>query len=302
MEGEKILVTGVTGQVGGPVARSLASDNDVWAAARFSDEGKRRDLEARGVTCVVSDFEKGDFAALPRDFDYVLHFAVAKTPDFDSDLRANGEGVGLLMSHCREAKGFLHCSTTGVYEADGHSVFTEESPLGDNHRVMMPTYSISKISAEVVARFAAREFGLPTIITRLNTPYGSNGGWPYYHLQMIKHGTPIPVHTDAPSQYTLLHQDDINRTVTGLVRAATVPARIVNWSGQDHVSIEEWCAYLGELIGVEPRFERTDRTLESVMTDNSKMRELVGPAEVDWREGLRRMVEDRHPDWLVAAS
>ena len=301
MEGEKILVTGVTGQVGGPVARSLASDNDVWAAARFSDEGKRRDLEARGVTCVVSDFEKGDFAALPRDFDYVLHFAVAKTPDFDSDLRANGEGVGLLMSHCREAKGFLHCSTTGVYEADGHSVFTEESPLGDNHRVMMPTYSISKISAEVVARFAAREFGLPTIITRLNTPYGSNGGWPYYHLQMIKHGTPIPVHTDAPSQYTLLHQDDINRTVTGLVRAATVPARIVNWSGQDHVSIEEWCAYLGELIGVEPRFERTDRTLESVMTDNSKMRELVGPAEVDWREGLRRMVEDRHPDWLVAA-
>ncbi len=302
MEGEKILVTGVTGQVGGPVARSLASDNDVWAAARFSDEGKRRDLEARGVTCVVSDFEKGDFAALPRDFDYVLHFAVAKTPDFDSDLRANGEGVGLLMSHCREAKGFLHCSTTGVYEADGHSVFTEESPLGDNHRVMMPTYSISKISAEVVARFAAREFGLPTIITRLNTPYGSNGGWPYYHLQMIKHGTPIPVHTDAPSQYTLLHQDDINRTVTGLVRAATVPARIVNWSGQDHVSIEEWCAYLGELIGVEPRFERTDRTLESVMTDNSKMRKLVGPAEVDWREGLRRMVEDRHPDWLVAAS
>ena len=45
---------------------------------------------------------------------------------------------------------------------------------------MAPTYSISKIGAEVVARFAAKEFGLPTIITRLNTPYGSNGGWPYY--------------------------------------------------------------------------------------------------------------------------
>ena len=79
-----------------------------------------------------------------------------------------------------------------------------------------------------------------------------------------------------------------------------MPARIVNWSGQVHVSIEEWCTYLGELIGVEPVFEYTDGTIESVMTDNSKMREIVGPAEVHWKDGLRRMVEDRHPDWLVS--
>jgi UDP-glucuronate 4-epimerase len=299
MQGMKILVTGPTGQVAGPVARSLAGDNDVWATARFSDADKKQALEGEGITCVATDLVAGDFSSLPRDFDYVLNFGVAKTPDFDSDLRSNGEGLGLLMSHCRDAKGFLHCSSTGVYEADDHAVFVEESALGDNHRVMMPTYSISKISAEVVARYAAREFGLPTIITRLNTPYGSNGGWPYYHLLMMKGGTPIPVHANAPSQYTLLHQDDIERTVTGLVEAATVPARIVNWSGQEHVSIEEWCTYLGELIGVEPKFDVTDKTIESVMTDNSRMRELVGPARVPWKEGLRRMVEDRHPDWLV---
>jgi nucleoside-diphosphate-sugar epimerase len=300
MQGQKILVTGPTGQVAGPVAVSLAGDNEVWATARFSDEAKKVGLEGQGIRCVATDLGTGDFSALPRDFDYVLNFGVAKSSDFDSDLRSNGEGLGLLMSHCRDAKGFLHCSSTGVYEADDHRVFVEESPLGDNHRVMMPTYSLSKISAEVVARFAAREFDLPTIITRLNTPYGSNGGWPYYHLLMMKGGTPIPVHTNAPSQYTLLHQDDINRTVAGLVQAASVPARIVNWSGQEHVSIEEWCTYLGGLIGVEPKFEFTDQTIESVMTDNSKMREIVGPAEVSWKDGLRGMVEDRHPDWLVA--
>jgi UDP-glucuronate 4-epimerase len=299
MEGQKILVTGPTGQVAGPVALHLAQKNDVWATARWTDDNKRAPFEEAGITCVKSDLGEGDFAALPEDFDYVLHFACSRTPDFETDLRSNGEGVGLLMSHCRRARGFLACSTTGVYEADGHNVFTEASPLGDNHRVMAPTYSVSKIGAEVVARFAARELGLPTIITRLNTPYGSNGGWPYYHLQMMKGGVPIPVHTNKPSQYTLIHQDDINRTVSGLVQAATVPARIVNWSGQVHVSIEEWCTYLGELIGVEPVFEYTDGTIESVMTDNARMQELVGPAEVEWRDGLRRMVEDRHPDWLV---
>lgn len=299
MKDQKILVTGPTGQVAGPVALHLAADNEVWGAARWSDASKRAPFEEGGVTCAKVDLDAGDFSELPDDFDYVLHFACARTNEFEPDLRANGEGVGLLMSHCRRAKGFLACSTTGVYQPDDHNPFTEESPLGDNHRVMMPSYSISKIAAEVVARYAAREFDLPTIITRLNTPYGSNGGWPYYHLMMIKHGTPIPVHTNAPSQYTFIHQDDINRTVSGLVQAATVPARIVNWSGQQHVSIEEWCTYLGELIGVEPKFDQTEATLESVMTDNSKMRALVGPCEVDWKDGLRRMVEDRHPDWLV---
>ncbi|MCA9506029.1 MAG: NAD(P)-dependent oxidoreductase [Myxococcales bacterium] len=299
LKGQKILVTGPTGQVAGPVAESLAADNEVWATARFTDASKRTAFEAKGITCAASDLGTGDFSELPRDFDYVLHFACSRTPDFETDMRANAEGVGLLMSHCRTAKGFLHCSTTGVYQADGHTAFTEESPLGDNHRVMMPTYSITKIAAEAVARFAAREFGLPTVITRLNTPYGSNGGWPYYHLLMIKNGTPVPVHTNAPSVYTLLHQDDINRTVGGIVQSATVPARILNWSGQEHVSIEEWCTYLGELIGVEPKFDVSDATLESVKTDNARMRELVGPAKVSWKDGLRRMVEDRHPDWLV---
>lgn len=299
MQDQKILVTGPTGQVAGPVALHLAKQNEVWGAARWSDASKRTEFEAAGIRCATVDLAAGDFSEIPEDFDYVLHFACARTNEFEPDIVANGEGVGLLMSHCRRAKGFLACSTTGVYQPDDHNPFTEESPLGDNHRVMMPSYSISKIGAEVVARYAAREFDLPTIITRLNTPYGSNGGWPYYHLMMIKNGAPIPVHTNAPSQYTLIHQDDINRTVTGLVQAATVPARIINWSGQQHVAIEEWCAYLGELIGVEPKFDQTEATLESVMTDNTRMRELVGPCEVDWKDGLRRMVEDRHPDWLV---
>ena len=34
--------------------------------------------------------------------------------------------------------------------------------------------------------------------------------------------------------------------------AASVPATIVNWAGDEPVSAQEWCAYLGELVGIEP--------------------------------------------------
>ncbi len=296
----KILVTGLTGQVARPIALDLAKENEVWGLARFSDPARREQLEAGGVRCETIDLEAGDFSALPQDFDVVLNFAVSRapTPDFDRDLRANAEAAGLLLGHTRPRKAFFHCSTTGVYEAAGHTVFTEDSPLGDNHRVMMPTYSIAKISAEAVVRTVARLFDVPTVIARLNTPYGETGGWPYFHLLMMKQGVPIPVHTDAPSRYTLFHQRDIQRTLPGLIEAASVPALTVNWCGHEHVSIEEWCAYLGELTGLEPKFAPTDQTLESVMTDDSRMREITGPAEVPWRQGMREMVEALAPELL----
>jgi UDP-glucuronate 4-epimerase len=298
MQGAKILVTGPTGQVADPVSRAFARENEVWGIARFGDAKKRASLESDGVRCVPLDLEAGDFSSLPDDFDYVLNLAVVKTPNFAHDLRCNGESTGLLMSHCRKAKAFLHCSTTGVYQPKGHDLISEEDELGDNHRAMLPTYSIAKISAEVVARFAAREFDLPTIITRLNVPYGDNGGWPYYHLIMMKNGVAIPVHKNEPSIYTPIHEDDIIRMIPGLLKAAAVPAPTINWCGQDHVSIEEWAAYIGELTGLEPKFEPSEQTIESVRTDNSKLRVLVGEAKVDWKDGLRRMIEARHPEWL----
>lgn len=300
MRDMKILVTGLTGQVARPIALDLAKDNEVWGLARFSDPARREQLEAGGVRCEKIDLEAGDFSSLPTDFDVVLNFAVSRTrkPDFDRDLRANAEAAGLLLGHTRPRKAFFHCSTTGVYEPAGHTVFTEDSPLGDNHRVMMPTYSIAKISAEAVVRTAARLFDVPTVIARLNTPYGETGGWPYFHLLMMQQGVPIPVHSDAPSQYTLFHQRDIQRTLPGLIEAASVPARVVNWCGTEHVSIEEWCTYLGELTGLEPKFAPTAQTLQSVMTDDSRMRELAGAAEVPWRQGIREMVEALAPELL----
>lgn len=298
LKAQKILITGPTSQVAFPVAQAFAKDNEVWGIARFSDQEKRRELEQAGVRCESVDLEQGDFSALPTDFDYVLNFAVARGVDFDTDIRFNAESAGLLMGHCRKAKAFLHCSSTAVYEASGHDVLNEHSPLGDNHRVMMPTYSIAKIAAEAVVRYAAREFQLPTIICRLNVPYGDNGGWPYYHMLMMQNGVQIPVHVRKPNVYVPIHEDDIIRTIPGLLQAATVPARIVNWCGQEHVSIEEWCAYIAELTGFEPQFNYTEATLESMITSNDELQKLVGPLQMHWKDGIRRMIATRNPELL----
>ncbi len=287
----RILVTGATGQVALPVALGLAADNDIVALARFKDAAARERLEAAGVQCITADLARGSLEGVPSDVDYVCNFAVVKSNRWDVDLTGNAEAAGLLLAHCRGAQAFLHCSSTGVYEAADGSPQRESDPLGDNHRVMMPTYSISKIAAEAVVRTTCRLFEVPTTIARLNVPYGDGGGWPAFHLALMRAGRPVPVRPDGPSRFNPIHDDDILATLPGMLAAASVPATIVNWGGDDETSIEAWCEYMAELVGIEARFERTEQTIGGIPTDNTLRRSLVGPTTVAWKDGFRRMVE-----------
>jgi nucleoside-diphosphate-sugar epimerase len=292
LEGRRIAITGVTGQVAMPVARALATDNHVIGVARFSDPAARSDLEAAGVECCSVDLTKPDLTAVPADVDHVLHFAVTRIGKWDKDLAANGVGTGEVMSHFRSARSFLHCSSTAVYRPNGGQPMKETDPLGDHHAGVMPTYSISKIAAETVARFGARHFGLPTTIARLNLPYGDGGGWPAFHLELMLAGHPIEVHPDG-SRYNPIDHRDIIRLVPALLDLADPTAPVVNLAGDEVVSIEEWCRFIGELARCEPRFEENDSAIPSAVIDLTRQHELVGGCEIGWMDGFRDVVEAR---------
>ncbi len=296
LKDKKILITGLTGQVAYPVALAFAKNNDVWGLARFSNPDIKAKLEEKGVTCIKFDLAKPDFSEVPTDFDYVFNFAVSFDPDFDKTLLTIAEGLGFLMSHCRNVKAFLHCSTTGVYQFNEHTPLKETDPLGDNHKTIMPSYSICKIAAEGIARFSAKKWNIPTIIARLNVPYGNNGGWPYIHLEMILQDMPIVVHTKSPSTYNPIHEDDIIGTIPKLLEAASVPATIVNWAGKEQVSVEEWCKYIGKRVGKKVSFTHTDETLESIIVDTTKMEALVGRTTSDWRQCMIQLIKAWHPE------
>ncbi|MCV7195218.1 NAD-dependent epimerase/dehydratase family protein [Mycobacterium angelicum] len=301
MRAAKILISGVTGQVAAPIAMALAADNEVWGIARFTDAAARAELERAGVRCQPVNLAAGDFSEIPSDFDYVLNLAVAKSGKWDKDLAANADSVGLLMAYCRGIKAFLHCSSAAVYDPPDDELRTERAALGDNHKFLFPTYSISKIAGEAVARSMARALGIPTTIARLNVPYGDNGGWPYFHMEMMLAGIPIPIPPGNPARYNPIHQNDIIATIPKLLAAASVPATTVNWAGDQIVSIQEWCAYLGTLIGREPVFEESEQALRGNPVDVTRMHEIVGGGtEVDWRDGIRRMVAKFHPELVQA--
>ena len=103
---KKILITGVTGQIGFPIANFLAKNNEVWGVARFTNDRKKQFLEESNIQTFPLDLNSQDYGKLPDDFDHVIHFAIfqGQENDYDLAISNNAEATGLLMSHCRDAK------------------------------------------------------------------------------------------------------------------------------------------------------------------------------------------------------
>jgi nucleoside-diphosphate-sugar epimerase len=299
LQGEKILITGPAGRIAFGIAKMLASDNDVWGIARFSDPEARAEVEALGVTTLAIDLGHPDFGDLPSDFTHVLHIAADFGEDYERGLRVNAEGTGLLLSHCRAAKAALVMSTLTVYKphADPFHAFREEDPIGDQLLPNPQPYSIVKIAEEAVARYCAREFKLPVTIARMGSAYGDRGGLPLWHLQAIAAGDPVVARWD-PLPYSPIHYEDINAQVESLLDAATVPATIVNWAGDEPVTVQEWSAHFGELLGVEAEVRTQPVPGASVgsVGDNAKRLSITGPCTVDWKAGFRDMAAYYFPD------
>ena len=295
---EKILITGPAGQIAFPIAEALSRENDVWGIARFTDEESRERVDALGVTTRSVDIGAADFGTLPSDFTYLLHLAAYQGPgtDYDYAVTVNAEGAGFVMQHCRKAKAVLIMSTSSVYRPndDPMHAFTETDAIGGGASPWAPTYAVSKVAQEAVARQNARSLNLPTVIARMNASYGPNGGLPALNLDALVAGQPILARWD-PCPYSPIFQSDINEQVEPLLAAASVPATIVNWGGDEVVTIAQWSHYLGELTGQPAEVTVTEfpGSHRGMISDPAKRQALTGPCRVSWREGMRAMVEAR---------
>lgn len=300
LHGEKILITGATGKIAFPIARALAAHNEVWGAARLRDPADRDKLAATGITPLALDLSAGDFSGLPEDFDYVFHAAVDPgTSGWKQAVETNAHNSGDLLYHCRAAKGFVLCSTGSIYGYQGRRPLTEDDPPGVPLRA---NYSFSKVAAEAVCDWISRHHGIPLSIIRICSTYGPEGGSAADRLDAILARRPIRLHPDKPNNYNPVYEDDYVELGIRAMEVAATPPLVVNWAGSETVSVEEYCAYLGQLVGVEPVFEYTSDAHTPLWPDVTRMHEVLGRTKVPWREGFRKMVAARYPDLALAEA
>lgn len=295
LEGKKVLITGHTGRLGGSVAAAFARRCDLWGLARYSGKGQKEYWEAQGLRTVVGDFARDDLSRiLPTDFDYALNIAANTAPATAMDgLRDNAEGVGLLMAHCRDARAFLHVSTVGVYtpSKDPGYRYRETDAVGSNYNTL---YAGSKLAGEGAALAFARVLKLPTVICRLGAQYGKygDGGLPGIILSMLEAGQPIPLKDPERIFVSLVSNEDVIAFVEPSLKIASVPARILNWVGDEPTSFRDMIDHLAGLAGVQPKYVGDRNEWGSFCVDATERQRVTGPCRVSWREGLTQMYED----------
>lgn len=297
---EKILVTGVTGNVAFPLARALAADNEVWGMARFSDPAARVRVEAAGIRPVIADLGGDDLTAVPDDVTYVLHLGYHRggANDFDEAIRVNGEGTGLLLAHCRRAKAALVMSSNVIYPPhdDPWYAHRETDPIGGMIPYWSPTSPTAKVAQESIARYCARALDLRVVITRLNAAYGPDGSYlPTSNLDAVVAGRPITARWD-PHPHAPIHLDDIAGQVEAMLDAASSPATIVNWAGDEHVTIQQWAAYAAGYCGRDAHVEVTvtPGTTRSNLADTAKRMSITGPCARRFEPAFREIYQQRY--------
>lgn len=297
LKGEKILITGATGKIAFPIARALAGDNEVWGLARMREPGSRQRLVDAGVKPVALDFAGDDLSVLPGDFSYVFHAAVDPgMGDWRPCVHTNAQRSGELLHHCRRARGFVYCSTGSIYAYQGQRPLTESDPPGVPLR---GNYSFSKVAGESVCGWVAGHFGIPLTIIRICSTYGPEGGTAADRLEAILQRRPIRLHPDRPNRYNPIYEDDYVALGIRALEVASDPPVVVNWAGSETVSVEEYCAYMGALVGIEPIFEYTGEAHTPIWPDVTHMHAVLGRTRVPWREGMRRMIRARHPELVL---
>jgi UDP-glucuronate 4-epimerase len=308
IENKKILVTGATGQVAGPIAADLAARNEVWCASRFSDPVAKKALESKGIKTFKWTMGSDDFRGLPDDFNYVVHAAcdiLEIASDYEAAIRINAEGTGLLMAHCRKAEAFLYVSSLCVYKTPpdpAHLCDELTWPLG-SHPVYAPSYSTGKISTEAVVRSVARIYGIPTIIARLGMAFGTSGhgGVPTMVFKRMAAGEEIHV-PSRPFYYSMIHEDDFVANIEPFLRAATVPATIVNWVGDEIAGEREMYDYIARISGFTPKYVTDDMGgyEGGGLGDPKRRQAITGPNKRGWKAAILKTLRDNFPEHKFA--
>jgi len=294
--GKKIIVAGIAGRVGSGIGEYfLETGNEVWGYDLFYRPGSREYWEEKGAHTVVGDFTKGEFDGLPADADYCINLAANTMPgNFSIGLKDNAIGPALLMQHCKNVKAFMHFSTCSLYTPAGDcmTAYKEDDAVGSRAEGY---YSGTKIAGEGAVAATAKVLGIPAILLRLSVYYGTHGDGGLFslvYLNNLVNRIPIEIIKDKPSYFSYLYEKDINLFMEPLLNAATVDCPIVNFIGDDFLSVEELVEYMSELTGIMPVYKYVDELSWSAMIiDPEKRKSITGASKYPWKKGVKEVVD-----------
>lgn len=328
---KKILITGLTGQVGSQLADYILDNThyDVVGMMRWQEPMDNlyhlSDRINRGDRISVFYADLNDFSAMSRMLrkirpEFISHLAAQSYPKTSFNipietLQTNIIGTANLLEAIRQQKeldGYepiVHiCSSSEVYgRADVGEPLSEETPFHG-----ASPYSISKIGVDYLGRFYGEAYGLRTFVTRMGTHSGPRRSDVFFEstvakqIALIEAGYQEPVISVGNLSSTRTFQDarDAVRAYYLLLEASErgdiACGDCFNIAGEEAFQLPEVIELLLSFSDRKDIIIKTDKQrlrpidADYQMFDNTKIR-----SSINWRPEIpaKQMFEDLLNHW-----
>lgn len=294
-----IILLGAGGKMGPALATVAKAAVDqagvnkkIIAISRFREEGVQDLLESKGVSTINADLlNDAELQALP-EAENVLYMAGMKfgTKDNASLTWAmNSYLPGRVAEKYRDSN-IVVFSSGNVYPMTSifHGGVTElqtPEPIGE--------YAQSVLGRERIFQYFSALHSTPLLIYRLNFAVDVTYGVLVEIASAVKDRREIDL---SMGHFNVIWQGDANEIAIRSLHHCSTPARLLNVTGPETISVR-WCAQeFGRLFGEEPLFKNEEQAT-SYLNNAAESFKLFGYPRVSLKEMMELLA-----DWMTSGG
>lgn len=299
------LITGGYGLIGSALANSLTGNIIILSR---SEKHKER-LAGKDVKVIlkdIKDIQKADLEGI----DIIYHLAstvdnynVLTNPYFDVETNING--TIRLLEICKnlgKKPKIIFLSTFFVY---GNEYDRTGKPINEESKTEpLAIYPATKLCTESIIKLYSRLYSIPYLICRLTNVYSENedydnkkkGVLNYMIMQAVK-GKSLFIYKGGNFIRDYIYLDDVIDAIKFLEKKNIINDTYLIGFGKP-VLFRNIISYLHEITGKKSKITEIDPPefhkavgITNFVADTTKISQLGWKPEVDYKEGIRRIVE-----------
>ena len=260
----------------------------IIGVARFSEPGLQEQLNSEGIETISADLlNEDDLQTLPEEKN-VLYLAGTKfgTSDNESFTWAmNSYLPGRVAQKFKNSR-IVVFSTGNVYPlvpvvGGGATEDLPPEPIGE--------YAQSCLGRERIFQYFSLKNNTPVLIYRLNYANDVTYGVLLEIAKSVKENQPIDLSMGTAS---VIWQGDANEIAIRCLKHCSVPAKILNVTGPETVSLRWLAEQFGKMLGVMPKFINEEQAT-SFLSNAAESFRLFGYPKVTLKQMMEVIL-----DWL----
>lgn len=277
-----VLVLGAGGKMGPTLVKRIArafrearSTHTVIAVSRFSEDAGIRDIEDSGAVAIRADLMDDESLSRLPDCPNVIYLVGMK---FGSSGRrpltwaVNAYLPGRVATRFRRSR-IVALSTGNVYprvstDSIGCTEDVEPEPVGE--------YAQSCLGRERIFQHFSHQDETPVCLIRLNYAVEARYGVFVDIATKVLNGMPISLEM---GYVNTIWQGDANSVCFRALELCEAPARILNLTGPEVLSVRDIAERFGQRFDRSPHFEGTERPA-AFLNDASRCHTLLGKPHV----------------------